>query len=110
MSDISDDWFRWIMGIAVAAISGAVGWIFGLIFADRKEIARLQTQIAVLQQRPVVDPIEYTAAITKMAAALTSFTKELQNLNEAQHELRDELRRIATDLDDILKQKKGPSL
>ncbi len=101
-----EETFRWIIGLIVACISAALAWLTNLVFADRREIAKLHTMVAVLQARPIVDPIKYTEATAEMATALTLLTKELQVLNQAQVELRDELRRIANDLDAVLRTKK----
>lgn len=72
------DWFRWVLGGLVAATTAISTWLATLYVGQSGEISALKTRITVLEQRPHIDPIEYTRAITNMANAIKSLTEALE--------------------------------
>lgn len=76
--------FDWIIGGLTTVITGALTWVFHHVIVIDK-------RLSVLEARPVVDPIEYTKAITMMAGAVTELTKAITDLRLEFKEFREEV-------------------
>lgn len=64
-----EDWFRWLLGLIAAAALGASAWLYKLAHD-------LDKRVTVLEQRPQLDLIAHTEAMTRMAIAI-------EHMNEA---------------------------
>lgn len=83
--------------------TGVAGWVFTLIIDNRKFMALLDKRIAIIENRPQVDPIVYTKSITEVTSALATLTARIteisQALQEQHRQLLKEVEQIRKDLD-----------
>lgn len=94
-----DDWFRWIAGVVMAALTGAAGWLSHMIFRNKDEIVALKIKIAVLESRPVVDPIELAKSMAQMAAAVTQLSVDVKHLVEVKDATQVMVRELRAEID-----------
>ena len=82
-----DDWFRFVVGTVVAGLTAVAGWFAHVLFKYNDKIADVGTRVAVLENQPHVDPLDYIKAVTEMSSAIANLTQtiallraEIQNL------------------------------
>lgn len=86
--DEASAWFRWIIGGVLAIYGAASGWFAHILLGNRDKIAALKERIAVLENRPHVDPIDYATAMTNLTNAITALTlrlTEYQQVSQQQY-------------------------
>jgi len=98
-------WFQWALGIAIGMLTAIVAWIGNELAGQTKDMAKFQSEVAVLQSQPKIDPIAYTKQIGELANAMNNLANQLtilethrveefQRLREDYSELRQELREL----------------
>ena len=93
-----DEWLRWGAGIVAGAALALSGWLLKLAHD-------LDKRVTVLEQRPHIDPVEYTRAVTELTVAMANLTTQLAENNLARREqyieLRDGHEKLWNKLDEI---------
>lgn len=106
------EWFRWTMGIIVVLNSGAIAWLATMAISNQRTLAALlakvDTRVTVLENRPHVDPIIYTKVTTEMTAALTALTVKIEDTNRhrehALEGMQREISSIESKLDELVRE------
>lgn len=91
VGQVAVHWLEIVLGVILGMVSAVTGWVL-------THVIQIDKRLAVLEAKPTVDPIEYTKAVTQMAAAVTELTKAIADLRIELKEFRRDFEEALTEI------------